>query len=284
MEQTATLLVCCPDRKGLVAALAQLLYGHGANIIDADQHTDPVAGQFFQRIKFDLSELHTDRTSLETAIAEVASRFSMEWRIANGHHRSKTAIFVSKYDHCLYDLLLRQRGGELSTEIPMIISNHPDLEPVAQQFGIPFHHLPITKETKRAQETKALELLREADVDLVVLARYMQILTDDFLKSYEGQVINIHHSFLPAFMGSKPYHRAFERGVKLIGATAHYATAELDEGPIIEQDVVRCSHSDAVEDLVRKGRDLEKVVLARAVRLHLDDRILVYDNKTVVFS
>ena len=284
MEQTATLLVCCPDRKGLVAALAQLLYGHGANILDADQHTDPVAGQFFQRIKFDLSELHTDRTSLETAISEVAARFSMDWRIADGHRRSKTAIFVSKYDHCLYDLLLRQRGRELSTEIPMIISNHPDLEPVAQQFGIPFHHLPITKETKRAQENKALELLREADVDLVVLARYMQILTDDFLKSYEGQVINIHHSFLPAFMGSKPYHRAFERGVKLIGATAHYATAELDDGPIIEQDVVRCSHSDSVEDLVRKGRDLEKVVLARAVRLHLDDRILVYDNKTVVFS
>ncbi|MBW1756175.1 MAG: formyltetrahydrofolate deformylase [Deltaproteobacteria bacterium] len=284
MEQTATLLVCCPDRKGLVAALAQLLYGHGANILDADQHTDPVAGQFFQRIKFDLSELHTDRTSLETAISEVAARFSMDWRITNGHRRSKTAIFVSKYDHCLYDLLLRQRGRELSTEIPMIISNHPDLEPVAQQFGIPFHHLPITKETKRAQENKALELLREADVDLVVLARYMQILTDDFLKSYEGQVINIHHSFLPAFMGSKPYHRAFERGVKLIGATAHYATAELDDGPIIEQDVVRCSHSDSVEDLVRKGRDLEKVVLARAVRLHLDDRILVYDNKTVVFS
>jgi len=284
VDQTATLLVCCPDRKGLVAALAQVLYGHGANILDADQHTDPVAGQFFQRIKFDLSELHTDRTSLETAISEVAARFSMDWRITNGHRHSKTAIFVSKYDHCLYDLLLRQRSGELSTEITMILSNHPDLEPVAKQFGIPFHYLPITKETKRAQENKALELLTEADVDLVVLARYMQILTDDFLKSYEGQVINIHHSFLPAFMGSKPYHRAFERGVKLIGATAHYATADLDEGPIIEQDVVRCSHSDSVEDLVRKGRDLEKVVLARAVRLHLDDRILVYDNKTVVFS
>jgi len=284
VEQTATLLVCCPDRKGLVAALAQVLYGHGANILDADQHTDPVAGQFFQRIKFDLSELHTDRTSLETAISEVAARFSMDWRITNGHRRSKTAIFVSKYDHCLYDLLLRQRSGELSTEIPMIISNHPDLEPVAQQFGIPFHHLPITKETKRAQENKALELLREADIDLIVLARYMQILTDDFLQSYEGDVINIHHSFLPAFMGSKPYHRAFERGVKLIGATAHYATAELDDGPIIEQDVVRCSHSDSVQDLVRKGRDLEKFVLARAVRWHLDDRILVYDNKTVVFS
>jgi len=284
VEQTATLLVCCPDRKGLVAALAQVLYGHGANILDADQHTDPVAGQFFQRIKFDLSELHTDRTSLETAISEVAARFSMDWRMTNGHRRSKTAIFVSKYDHCLYDLLLRQRSGELSTEIPLIISNHPDLEPVAQQFGIPFHHLPITKETKRAQENKALELLREADVDLIVLARYMQVLTDEFLQSYEGDVINIHHSFLPAFMGSKPYHRAFERGVKLIGATAHYATAELDDGPIIEQDVVRCSHSDSVQDLVRKGRDLEKYVLARAVRWHLDDRILVYDNKTVVFS
>ena len=284
MEQTATLLVCCPDRKGLVAALAQLLYGHGANILDADQHTDPIAGQFFQRIKFDLSELHTDRTSLETAISEVAARFSMSWRIANGLHRSKTAIFVSKYDHCLFDLLLRQRAGELSTDVSMIISNHSDLQPVADQFDVPFHHLPITKETKRAQEDKAFELLRAANVDLVVLARYMQILTDDFLKSYEGQVINIHHSFLPAFMGSKPYHRAFERGVKLIGATAHYATADLDEGPIIEQDVVRCSHRDSVEDLVRKGRDLEKVVLARAVRWHLDDRILVYDNKTVVFT
>lgn len=284
MEQTATLLVCCPDRKGLVAALAQVLYGHGANILDADQHTDPVAGQFFQRIKFDLSELHTDRTSLETAISEVAQRFSMNWRIADGRSRSRTAIFVSKYDHCLYDLLLRQRAGELSTDIPLIISNHPDLEPVAKQFDVPFRHLPITKGAKRAQEEDALALLQAEQIELVVLARYMQILTDDFLKAYSGQVINIHHSFLPAFMGSKPYHRAFERGVKLIGATAHYATADLDEGPIIEQDVVRCSHRDSVQDLVRKGRDLEKVVLARAVRWHLDDRILVYDNKTVVFG
>ncbi len=284
MEQTATLLVCCPDRKGLVAALAQVLYGHGANILDADQHTDPVAGQFFQRIKFDMSELHTDRRSLETAIGEVATRFSMNWRIADGLSRCRTAIFVSKYDHCLYDLLLRQRAGELRTEIPLIVSNHADLEPVANQFDVPFHHLPITKETKREQEAKALRLLKKENVDLVVLARYMQILTDDFLKAYDGHVINIHHSFLPAFMGSKPYHRAYERGVKLIGATAHYATADLDEGPIIEQDVVRCSHRDSVQDLVRKGRDLEKVVLARAVRWHLDDRILVYDNKTVVFN
>lgn len=284
MEKTATLLVCCPDRKGLVAALAQLLYGHGANILDADQHTDPVAGQFFQRIKFDMSELHTDRRSLETAISEVADRFSMSWRIADGSNRFRTAIFVSKYDHCLYDLLLRQRAGELSTEFAMVISNHEDLRPVAEQFGVPFHHLPITKETKPAQEREALALLKAQSVDLVVLARYMQILSDGFLKAYDGQVINIHHSFLPAFMGSKPYHRAFERGVKLIGATAHYATADLDEGPIIEQDVVRCSHRDSVQDLVRKGRDLEKVVLGRAVRWHLDDRILVYDNKTVVFN
>ena len=284
MQDTATLLVCCPDRKGLVAALAQVLYGHGANILDADQHTDPVAGQFFQRIKFDMSELHTDRRSLETAVAEVAQRFSMSWRLCDRAHRYKTAIFVSKYDHCLYDLLLRRQSGELATDIPLIISNHPDLEAVARQFDIPFHHIPITKDTKAKQEARTLELLNRAGVELVVLARYMQILTDDFLNAFTGQVINIHHSFLPAFMGSKPYHRAFERGVKLIGATAHYATAELDEGPIIEQDVVRCSHRDSVEDLVRKGRDLEKVVLARAVRWHLDDRVLVYDNKTVVFS
>jgi formyltetrahydrofolate deformylase len=284
MEQTATLLVCCPDRKGLVAALAQVLYGHGANIVDADQHTDPVAAQFFQRIRFDTSELHTDRRSLETAIAEVADRFSMSWHLSDGTQRYRTAIFVSKYDHCLYDLLLRQRAGELSTEVALIISNHPDLRPVAAQFDVPFHLLPLTKETNAEQERKALALLAAAEIDLVVLARYMQILSDDFLKAFRGQVINIHHSFLPAFMGSKPYHRAFQRGVKLIGATAHYATADLDEGPIIEQDVVRCSHRDSVQDLVRKGRDLEKVVLARAVRWHLEDRILVYDNKTVVFS
>jgi formyltetrahydrofolate deformylase len=284
VEKTATLLVCCPDRKGLVAALAQVLYGHGANILDADQHTDPVAGQFFQRIRFDMSELHTDRRSLETAIAEVAARFSMSWRISDGTQRYRTAIFVSKYDHCLYDLLLRKKAGELSTEFPLVISNHPDLAPVAKQFDVPFHHLPVSKETKQEQERKALALLEQEEIGLVVLARYMQILTDDFLKAFRGSVINIHHSFLPAFMGSKPYHRAFERGVKLIGATAHYATADLDEGPIIEQDVVRCSHRDSVQDLVRKGRDLEKVVLARAVRWHLDDRILVYDNKTVVFS
>ena len=284
MPQTATLLVCCPDRRGLVAALAQVLYGHGANILDADQHTDPVAQQFFQRIRFDMSELHTDRRSLETAVGEVAARFSMKWRLCDRTQRYTTAIFASKYDHCLYDLLLRQRSGELATEIALIVSNHPDLEPVARQFDVAFHHLPIDRDNKPDQEERALELLRQSGVDLVVLARYMQILSGRFLNAFPGKVINIHHSFLPAFMGGRPYHQAFERGVKLIGATAHYATAELDDGPIIEQDVVRCSHRDSIEDLVRKGRDLEKVVLARAVRLHLDNRILVYDNKTVVFS
>jgi formyltetrahydrofolate deformylase len=284
VQDTATLLVCCPDRKGLVAALAQVLYGHGANILDADQHTDPVAEQFFQRIKFDMSDLRTDRRSLETAIGEVADRFSMSWRLCDRTHRYKTAIFVSKYDHCLYDLLLRRQSGELATDLLFIVSNHPDLQHVAEQFDIPFHFFPITRENKAEQEGRTLELLKDGGVDLIVLARYMQILSDDFLNAFSGSVINIHHSFLPAFVGSKPYTRAFERGVKLIGATAHYATAELDEGPIIEQDVVRCSHRDSVQDLVRKGRDLEKVVLARAVRWHLEDRILVYDNKTVVFS
>ncbi|MBP7684383.1 MAG: formyltetrahydrofolate deformylase [Deltaproteobacteria bacterium] len=284
MSSFATLLVSCPDRKGLVASLAQVLYGHGANIVDADQHTDTVAGQFFQRVHFDLSDLHTDRTSLEHAIREVAARFEMTYRLTQSSAIKRVAIFVSKYDHCLYDLLLRHRSGELACEIPLIVSNHEDLRPVATQFGVRFEHLPVTKDTKGQQEQQALELVREAGASVVVLARYMQILSDDFLRAYEGDVINIHHSFLPAFVGGKPYHRAYERGVKLIGATAHYATADLDEGPIIEQDVVRCSHRDKVDDLVRKGRDLEKLVLARAVRLHLADRVLVYDNKTVVFE
>ena len=284
MDSTATLLVCCPDRKGLVAALAQVLYGHGANILDADQHTDPVAGQFFQRIRFDLSELRTDRQSLETGIREVAERFAMQWKLAGNKQRSKMAVFVSKYDHCLYDLILRQQAGELQADVAMIVSNHTQLKSVAEQFDIPFHYVAIDKENKAEREQLELALLMEAGVDLIVLARYMQILSGEFLSHYPHRVINIHHSFLPAFVGSKPYHRAYERGVKLIGATAHYATAELDEGPIIEQDVVRCSHRDSVKDLMRKGRDLEKVVLARAVRCHLEDRVLVYDNKTVVFD
>ena len=283
-DQTATLLVTCPDARGIVAALAQVLHGHGANILDADQHTDPVAEQFFQRIRFDVGDLLTDRTSLETAIGEVAVRFGMDWRIAYAGVVKRVAIFVSKYDHCLWDLLLRHRAGEYHCEIPVIVSNHPDLAPIAEQFGIRYEVFPITKQTKAAQEEREIALLRELDVDLVVMARYMQILSEDFISQFPARIINIHHSFLPAFMGSRPYHRAFERGVKLVGATAHYATSDLDEGPIIEQDVARTSHRDAVRDLLRKGRDLERTVLARAVRWHLEDRIAVYENKTVVFD
>jgi len=283
-DAIATLLVSCPDQRGIVASLAQLLYGHGANILDADQHTDPVAGQFFQRIRFDLSQIHTDRTALEHGIGEVAARFQMSWRIAHGRAPKRMAIFVSKYDHCLYDLLLRHRAGELACEIPLILSNHADLAPVAAQFGVAFEVFPITRDNKREQEERETARIEALGVDLVVLARYMQVLSGEFVAHYPGRIINIHHSFLPAFMGGKPYHQAHTRGVKLIGATAHYATTDLDEGPIIDQDVARCSHRDSIDDLVRKGRDLEKVVLARAVRLHLDDRILVYGNKTVVFD
>lgn len=280
----ATLLVCCPDRRGLVAALAQLLYGHGCNILDAAQHTDPDAGWFFQRIRFDTVEMHTDRHALETAVAEVAERFEMNCNLRWESDRKRMGIFVSKYDHCLYDLLLRHKAGEFDCDIPVVISNHPDLKPVAEQFGIDYQVFPITKATKAAQEAAESALLDELKVDLVVLARYMQILSAEFIAHYPSRIINIHHSFLPAFMGGKPYHQANDRGVKIVGATAHYATTDLDEGPIIEQDVIRTSHRDAVGDLVRKGRDVERSVLARAVRWHLEDRVLVYGNKTVVFE
>ncbi|HKY38769.1 MAG TPA: formyltetrahydrofolate deformylase [Polyangiaceae bacterium] len=280
----ATLLVSCPDRRGIVAALAQVLYGHGANILDSDQHTDSEAGLFFQRLRFDLAELMTDRVALERSIGELAERFAMRFRLLYAARRKRLAIFVSKYDHCLYDLLLRQRAGELAADVAAVISNHSDLADVASQFGVPFHVFEKTPESKHAQQQRELELLGQLEVDLVVLARYMQIVSAELCEAFAERLINIHHSFLPAFVGGKPYHQAYARGVKLIGATAHYATAVLDEGPIIEQDVVRASHRDAVEDLVRKGRDLEKVVLARAVRSHLDDRVLVYGNKTVVFD
>jgi formyltetrahydrofolate deformylase len=283
-SERATLLVSCPDRRGIVAALAQVLYGHGANIFDSDQHTDPVAAQFFQRLHFDLSDLQTDRGTLERAIQEVAERFSMQCELRYQNRIKRLAIFVSKYDHCLYDLLLRHQSGELRCELPLIVSNHPELERVARQFGVRFELVPISPENKAVGEGRQRELLREEGVDLLVLARYMQILSSEFIAGFAGKIINIHHSFLPAFVGGKPYHQAYRRGVKLIGATAHYASAVLDEGPIIEQDVVRSSHRDSIDDLVRKGRDLEKVVLARAVRLHLEDRVLVYGNKTVVFE
>lgn len=282
--ELATLLVSCPDRRGIVAALSQVLYGHGANILDSDQHTDSEAQLFFQRIRFDLSELLSDRMTLERGISEVSERFSMRSRLVYAKQTKRVALFVSRYDHCLYDLLLRHRAGELAADIALIVSNHPELERVAREFSVRFEHLPVTPETKQEQEARAVTLLQNESIDLVVLARYMQVLSADFVSHFEERIINIHHSFLPAFIGGKPYHQAYARGVKLIGATAHYATKDLDEGPIIEQDVARCSHRESVEDLARKGRDLEKVVLARAVRLHLEDRILVYGKKTVVFD
>jgi formyltetrahydrofolate deformylase len=283
-EVIATLLVSCPDRQGIVAALAQLLYGHGANILDADQHTDLDVAQFFQRIRFDLARIHTDRVTLEHAIAEVSQRFEMKWQLCYEQEPKRAALFVSQHDHCLYDLLLRHRAGELRCEIPLIVSNHEQAGSIAAQFGVAFAHVPITADTKLHQERQELQLLQEHRINLAILARYMQVLSSQFLEQFAHPVINIHHSFLPAFVGERPYHQAKQRGVKLIGATAHYVTSELDQGPIVEQDVVRVSHRDDVADMVRKGRDLEKVVLARAVRAHLENRVLVYGNKTVVFD
>jgi formyltetrahydrofolate deformylase len=280
---TATLLVSCPDRKGLVAALSKLLYEHGGNILQAQQHADPVQKMFFQRIRFDLSELDISRDELEDLLRIECGRFDMRWRISYGDQTKRVAIFVSRFEHCLYDLLIRHRLRELPCEIRLIVSNHSDLRPIADQFGIPFHVFSITKETKVDQEQKELELLDRERIDLIVLARYMQILSGEFCNRYPERVINIHHSFLPAFGGARPYHQAYERGVKLIGATAHYATLDLDEGPIIAQDVVACSHRDAAQDLVRKGRDVERLVLASAVRWHLEDRILVHGRRTIVF-
>jgi len=279
----ATLRVLCPDRKGLIAALAQLLYNHGANILQAQQHTEPVEQMFFQRIHFDMAEMDISSSALEDLLRIECERYKMRWWLGYSDRPKRVAMFVSKFEHCLHDLLLRHRLGELACEFVMVISNHPELESVAAQFNVPFHVFPITSATKTEQEKKELSLLEQEGIDLIVLARYMQILSDEFVSRFPERIINIHHSFLPAFGGARPYHQAYERGVKLIGATAHYATPELDEGPIIAQDVVACSHRDTAQDMVRKGRDVERVVLARAVSSHLDDRILVHDQRTVVF-
>jgi formyltetrahydrofolate deformylase len=284
IRDKAVLLVSCPDRRGIVAALAQVLYGHGANILDADQHTDADTGHFFQRILFDGSELHTDRLTLQSGIDEVAARFDMKVRLRYLEPVPRVAVFVSKYEHCLYDLFLRHRAGELSCELPLVLSNHPDLEDVARHFGAEYHHLPIASENKREQEKLAHRHLLEHRIDLIVLARYMQVLTPEFVKDWKDAIINIHHSFLPAFVGPRPYHQAHARGVKVIGATAHYVTADLDEGPIIDQGVAPTSHRDSVGDLVRKGRDLERLVLSNAVRAHLESRVLVQGSRTVVFG
>jgi len=283
-DTTARLLITCPDRPGIVAAVSNFLFNHGANITDLDQHsTDPEGGLFFMRLEFQTPHLDVSREILEKAFAErVAARFEMNWRIAYAADLKKVAILVSRYDHALLELLWRHSNRELPCELTQVISNHDDLRLEVERFGIPYHYVPVEKERKEEAEAQMLELL--GDTDLVVLARYMQILTPHFVARYPNRIINIHHSFLPAFVGANPYKQAYTRGVKIIGATAHYVTEELDQGPIIEQDVARVSHRHDVADLVRLGRDLERNVLARAVQWHLEDRIIVYGNKTVVFS
>ncbi len=281
---TATLLVSCPDQRGLVAKIANFIYSNGGNIIHADQHTDFAAGLFLTRIEWQLDGFNLPRDLIEPAFNAIAQPLQAKWQLHFSDTVPRIAIWVSRQDHCLFDLIWRHRAKEFLAEIPLIISNHPDLKDVATQFGIDYHHIPITKDNKPEQEAKQLELLHQYNIDLVVLAKYMQILSADFISKFPQSIINIHHSFLPAFVGANPYHKAYDRGVKIIGATAHYVTADLDAGPIIEQDVVRVSHRDDVPDLIRKGKDLERVVLARGVRSHLQNRVLVYGNRTVVFE
>ena len=284
MKNTATLLINCPDRKGLVAAIADFLYRHDANIVHADQHQDAENNLFLMRVEWDLDGFGIAPEEFDRAFAPIAERFQMQWQLKLSQQRPRIAIMVSHYDHCLVDLLYRHQSGELACDIPLIISNHKDTQRLAEFYGIPFHFIEVTKDNKVDAEARQFALFDEYKIDLIVLARYMQILSPDFVQRYPQRIINIHHSFLPAFIGARPYHRAFERGVKLIGATSHYVTEVLDEGPIIEQDIMRVSHRDQIEDLIQKGRDLEKVVLSRAVRWHVESRILLYANKTVIFD
>jgi len=283
-RNSAILIVQCPDRKGLDAAIAEFIYSHNGNILRFEQHQTAEEQLYFARVEWDLTDFHLDIREFPAKFAPIAERFLMTWRLALSAYRPRVAIFVSKHDHCLVDLLYRQRIGELACDIQLIISNHPDARRDAEFYRIPYCVIPVTRENKPQAERRQVELLQEHDIDLIVLARYMQVLSSDFIRHYPQRIINIHHSFLPAFIGAKPHFQAFERGVKLIGATAHYVTEVLDDGPIIEQGVERISHRDAVEDLVAKGRDLEKVVLSRAVRWHIENRILLYKNKTVVFD
>lgn len=284
-DQTATLLITCADRPGVVATVASFLYNHGANITRADEYsTDPEGGRFFMRLEFTTPHLDVTRAALEDSFRRVvAERFGMEWRMNYSSERKRMALMVSKQDHALMELLWRWRRGEIDAEATLVISNHPDLEATVAPFGLPFHHVPVTPETKAEAEARLLELLH-GQADLIVLARYMQILSPELVARFPARIINIHHSFLPAFVGANPYRRAYERGVKLIGATAHYVTAELDGGPIIEQDTLRVSHRHSVRELRALGQDIERHVLARAVRWHVEDRVLVHGNKTVVFN
>jgi formyltetrahydrofolate deformylase len=280
-----TILIHCKDRPNIIASITNFIAKKGGNIVYVDQYVDREQDIFFMRLESEF-ESNTFSTEAFKAIfkCDLAETFNMKWRIYSSEKKPKMALFISKYDHCLYDLLGRYNSGELNLEIPFIISNHEDLKSIANNFNIPFYHIPVTKDTKQEAEKRQLKLLQEHHIDFIVLARYMQIISGNLISLYPNKIINIHHSFLPAFVGAKPYHSAYKRGVKIIGATSHYVTEELDAGPIIEQDVTRVSHTHEIKDLIAKGRDLEKVVLANAVKLHADRKVMVYNNKTVIFT
>ena len=285
MMKTAKLLLHCPDQPGILAEVTDFITVNKGNIIYLDQYVDLVENIFFMRIEWELESFLVPQEKIEDYFETLyAQKYGMSFRLYFSDVKPRMAIFVSKMSHCLFDLLARYTAGEWNVEIPLIISNHPDLQHVAERFGIPFHLFPITKETKEEQEKKEMELLAKHKVNFIVLARYMQVISEKMIDAYPNRIINIHHSFLPAFVGAKPYHAAFERGVKIIGATSHYVTTELDAGPIIEQDVVRITHKDTVQDLVNKGKDLEKIVLSRAVQKHIERKVLAYKNKTVIFN
>ena len=280
-----TILIHCKDQSGIIAAVTNFIASKNGNIVYIDQHVDQEQSVFFMRLEgeFDNSSYNNSDFNAEFQ-KEIALKFDMSWELYTAAYRPKMAWFVSKYEHCLYDILGRYKSGELALEIPLIVSNHLDLKPIADSFGIPFFHVPVTKDNKPEAEAKHLSLLSEHNIDFIVLARYMQIIPEKLINEYPHKIINIHHSFLPAFVGAKPYHSAYKRGVKIIGATSHYVTVELDAGPIIEQDVTRVSHTHSISDLVSKGRDLEKIVLSTGIKLHLDRKVMVYNNKTVIFS
>ena len=285
MLTTAKLLLHCPDKPGILAEVTDFITVNKGNIIYLDQYVDHVENIFFMRIEWELKDFLVPQEKIEDYFRTLyGQKYEMDFRLYFSDVKPRMAIFVSKMSHCLFDMLARYTAGEWNVEIPLIISNHPDLQHVAERFGIPFYLFPITKETKEEQERKEMELLAKHKITFIVLARYMQVISEQMINAYPNKIINIHHSFLPAFVGAKPYHAAFQRGVKIIGATSHYVTTELDAGPIIEQDVVRITHKDSIEDLVNKGKDLEKIVLSRAVQKHIERKILAYKNKTVIFS
>lgn len=285
MPNTAIILMHSPDRQGIVAKVTEFLDNNNGNIIDLEQHVDSETGTFFMRVEWELEKFLIPRDKIADYFqTQIAAKYEMQFTVYFRGQRPRMALFVSKMSHCLFDILSRYESGVWDVEIPLMVSNHPDLEPVARRFGIPFHCIPVTAATKAESEALELKLLREHKVTFVVLARYMQILSASFIGQYPNRIINIHHSFLPAFAGAKPYHAAYERGVKIIGATSHFVTSELDAGPIIAQDVIRITHKDSIEELIQKGQDLEKIVLSKAIHLHLERKLLVFNNKTIVFS